>query len=330
MPKPDYAHQLTDKELAALEKRISSEYKKAAAEMQSKVDAYFESFAKRDAETKALIGTIVNGKEYTEQDYKQWRLTQIARGRRFEVMRDQFAERMTHANEIAMSYVNGEIPKIYSANNIHTIEYVQERMGDVLSGIDFTIYNEKTVRRLLLENPDLMPHYPEAKAIDRGIDLEYGKRKITETVTSGILQGQSINKMAKNLMDSIVGMEKASAVRAARTAITEAQNAGRQAGFKELAEKGVLMKKIWIAMDDSRSREHRKERIHVEANEQMVDWDDPFIVGGEELMYPGDKSLGASGWNLYNCRCSCVGEPVGFKSVLSDEQRKKANIRVSG
>ena len=39
-----------------------------------KIDAYFERFKKRDEETKALIGTIVNGKEYTEQDYQQWRL----------------------------------------------------------------------------------------------------------------------------------------------------------------------------------------------------------------------------------------------------------------
>ena len=34
--------------------------------------------------------------------------------------------------------------------------------------------------------------------------------------------------------------------------------------------------------------------------------DEPFIVGGEKLMFPGNKSLGASGWNLYNCRCSYV------------------------
>lgn len=29
----------------------------------------------------------------------------------------------------------------------------------------------------------------------------------------------------------------------------------------------------------------------------------PFKVGGEKLMFPGDTSCGASGWNIYNCRC---------------------------
>ena len=48
--KPDTAHRLTDRELAALEKRIAAEYKKAAEELKSKIDAYFEKLKKRDAE----------------------------------------------------------------------------------------------------------------------------------------------------------------------------------------------------------------------------------------------------------------------------------------
>ena len=33
MPKPDYAHKWTDKQLAALEKRIAAEFKQAANEL---------------------------------------------------------------------------------------------------------------------------------------------------------------------------------------------------------------------------------------------------------------------------------------------------------
>ena len=58
-------------------------------------------------------------------------------------------------------------------------------------------------------------------------DLD-GNFQITATVTSGILQGSSINKMAKDLMNRVTDMNKTSAVRAARTAVTEAENAGRQ------------------------------------------------------------------------------------------------------
>lgn len=103
--KPDEAHVWTDAELEKLERRIAAEYKRAADELTDKINAYFKSFKKRDEETKALIGTIVNGREYTEQDYQKWRLAQIGRGKRFEALRDRVAERMTKANEVAAANV---------------------------------------------------------------------------------------------------------------------------------------------------------------------------------------------------------------------------------
>lgn len=328
----DPAHRKTDEELATLERRIAAEYRKAAAEMQGKVDTYFQKFKKRDAETRALIGTIVNGKEYTEQDYKQWRLTQIARGKRFEALRDRLAERMTKANEVTAAYINGDMPKIYALNRAYIIKSIRDEAGEMLDGVDFILWDEHTVKRLLVEQPDLMPYYPEESAVDRGIDLAYGKRKITEYTTQGILQGESINQMARKLMDNITGMEVVSAVRAARTAVTAAENAGRQAARDELESKGVILNKRWIAIDDHRSRKRKingvNVKIHVAADGQTVMNDMPFEVGGEYLMFPGDTSHGASGWNIYNCRCSCGAEIVGFKSILTAEQRKRANIRV--
>ena len=98
--KPDPAHVRTDRELTALERRITAEYKKAADELQEKIDTYFARFKERDAEQKKLVGTVVNGKVYTAEDYKQWRLAQIGRGKRFEALRDRVAERITGANTV--------------------------------------------------------------------------------------------------------------------------------------------------------------------------------------------------------------------------------------
>lgn len=321
--KPDPAHRRTDKELAALEQRIATEYKKAAEELQEKADAYFERFKERDAEQKALIGTIVNGREYTPEDYKQWRLAQIGRGERFEALRDRLAERYTRANEVTAAYINGDMAKIYAMNHAYTIQNVKGQADGALGDVDFALFDEHTVKRLLVEQPDLMPYYPEKRAINRGIDLAYGKRQITSVVTSGILQGQSINQMARHLMDRVTGMNQTSAVRAARTAVTQAENAGRQAAADELESKGAILQKRWVATHDNRTRHY-----HIEADGQTVDNDKPFTVGGEELMFPGDGSMGASGWNLYQCRCTRVTEIIGFKSILTDEQRKRANIRV--
>lgn len=322
MKEQDLGHRLTDKELAALEQRIAAEYKKAAEELQEKVDAYFEQFKKRDEEQKALIGSIVNGREYTKRDYQQWRLAQIGRGKRFEALRDRLAERYTRANEVAAAYINGDVAKIYAMNHAYTIQNVKGQADDALDNIDFALFDEHTVKRLLVEQPDLMPYYPQKRAINRGIDLAYGKRQITSVVTSGILQGQSINQMARHLMDRVTGMNQTSAIRAARTAVTQAENAGRQAAADELESKGAILQKRWVATLDNRTRHG-----HAEAHGQMVDNDKPFTVGGEELMFPGDGSMGASGWNIYNCRCARVTEIVGFRSMLTEEQRKRANIR---
>ena len=127
--KPDEGHNLTEKELAKLERGIASVYGEAAKELQETVDNYFRQFEKRDAEMKELIGTVVNGKEWTEQDYKQWRLAQIGRGKRFEAMRDKLAERMTKANEVAISYANDDMAKIYAMNHAYTIESVKSALG---------------------------------------------------------------------------------------------------------------------------------------------------------------------------------------------------------
>ena len=35
--------------------------------------------------------------------------------------------------------------------------------------------------------------------------------------------------------------------------------------------------------------------------------DQPFVVGGERLMHPGDGSFGASAGNIVNCRCTSAG-----------------------
>lgn len=90
MKKPDYAHKLTDKQLAELEQRIAKLYKEAADELTETVKAYFEQFEKRDA---AMKDKLDAGK-ITEQQYKQWRIAQMGRGKRYEALRDKVANRI--------------------------------------------------------------------------------------------------------------------------------------------------------------------------------------------------------------------------------------------
>ena len=250
MPKPDAAHRETDKELAALERRIAKLYRKAGKKLQETIDAYFEQFKQRDEEMQALIGTVRNGKEWTEQDYKQWRLNQIARGERYQALLDKVARRMTDANAVAVSYTNDATPGIYSLNRNYAAYTIEQVAGNV----GFDLWDEQTVKRLMVEQPDLMPYYPPKRALKRGIDLAWGKKQITASVTSSILQGKSIKGMADDLQNRITTMNRDSAIRTARTAVTGAQNAGRMDSYAAADKMGIKLKKEWLATLDSRTR----------------------------------------------------------------------------
>ena len=69
----DLGQQMTDRELAALEKRIAKLYSEAGDELQETIDEYFKKFEKRDKEMRALIGTIQNGKECTDRAWEALR-----------------------------------------------------------------------------------------------------------------------------------------------------------------------------------------------------------------------------------------------------------------
>jgi hypothetical protein len=66
----------------------------------------------------------------------------------------------------------------------------------------------------------------------------------------------------------------------------------------------AMSQKMWQTMGDSLVRMHPYN--HQEANGQKVGVNDPFIVSGQLLMYPGDSSLGASIGNTINCRCVVI------------------------
>lgn len=302
MARPDYAHRLTDKELAALEKRIAAEYRKAAKELQEKIDDYFAKFEERD---KKQLQRVKDGK-LSMQEYKQWRLAQIGRGERFETLRDRIAERMTRANEVAAAYINDKTPGIYTLNRNYAAYTIEQQVG---ADVGFDLWDEQTVKRLIVEQPDLMPYYPPKRAIKRGIDLAWGKRKISEQITSGILQGESIKHLADRLQKNIPNMNRDSAIRAARTAVTGAQNAGRLESYRAAEEMGIKLQKQWMATLDNRTRHD-----HAAADGQTVEEDKPFIVGGYELMFPGGPK--GPGHEIYNCRCTMIAVVVSVSLAL--------------
>lgn len=63
----------------------------------------------------------------------------------------------------------------------------------------------------------------------------------------------------------------------------------------------AVLTKTWVTMGDSKVRP-----AHQDANFQVVPRGEPFLVMGQNLMYPGDTSMGATMDNVARCRCSSV------------------------
>lgn len=289
MPDRDVAHEQTEKALRALERRIAQVYAEARDGVKQTIEKYWAGLVERDKYMRALV----KKGEITQDYYTQWLQNQIGRGERFETLQSQLAERVTNAAETAYAYINDATPQVYSLNRnygAYTIERVAGSVG-------FTIWDESTVRRLLVQQPELMPYYPPQKALKRGIDLEWGKKQIRAAIQSGILQGKSIGKIASDLQKRIPDMSRKSALRTARTAVTGAQNGGRMDSYKAASDMGIKVRKRWVATKDGRTR-----HAHQKLDGQTVDWDKPFNSELGKIRFPGDPR--AKPALTYNCRCT--------------------------
>lgn len=290
----DNAHRLTDLKLEEMEKRLSAIYSRAEKEIQQTADEYFARFAKQDEAKRKLLE---QGK-ITEEEYIKWRKGKLMYGNRFTEMKEQCAKQLLNVNQTALAYVNGQLPEVY-ALNYNALESAVDGVG----GYSFTLVDADTVRNLAVTDASLLPY----KEIDPAKDIPWNMKKINAETLQGILQGESMDKIAKRMMN-VQEMNKTQAIRSARTIVTGAENKGRQDSYKRAEEDGIIMKREWIATNDSRTR-----HWHAELDGVEVDIDEPWVNEFGEIMFPGDPSADPA--NTYNCRCSMSAKVIGFKKV---------------
>lgn len=298
--KLDAGHQLTERQLSQLERKIGAVYADAAKEISATINKYWRGFYKRDAEMRARL----EDGEIDKQYYKAWLRNQIGRGERFERMREELVTSIHHVNEIANGMINEGTLGVYVMNRNYT-SYIIEKVHPQAS---FTLYNKAAIKRILLHDPNLMPYYPPLRALKRGIDLAYGEKIIRRSITQGILQGHGIKQIEKSMRDRIVGMNRESSIRAARTAYTNAQNGGRLDQMLEAQAKGIRVEKQWLSTSDGRTRDS-----HVEANGEIRALNEKFSTG---LMHPADREGRPE--EVYNCRCTML-HVINGQSIMPDK-----------
>ena len=297
----DTAHRKTDLKLEEIEKRLSAIYSRAEKEIQKTADEYFSKFAKQDEAKRKLLE---QGK-ITEEEYTKWRKGKVMYGKRFTEMKEQCAKQLLNVNQTALAYVNGQLPEVYAINY-----NALESAVDGVEGYSFTLVDADTVRNLSVTDTRLLPY----KEVDPAKDIPWNMKKINAETLQGILQGESMDKIAKRIMN-VQEMNKTQAIRSARTIVTGAECKGRQDSYQRAKDDGIILRKYWLATYDKRARDWHKEAGNDYTEEKAIEIDDFFIVDGEKMLYPGDAMHGASGHNLYNCRCSVASKVIGFKKA---------------
>lgn len=301
----DRARKETDELLQEMEKRLTDIYTEAQSEISKKWDAYMKEAEQRlaplekaykeakESGDKELIAKL--GKELGIEKQKITLQNQY-----YKDMVKYTTEQITHVNEIAVSYINGEMPKVYGINYngmINQIEADAERYG--ITGTSFNLLDERTIKRLFESDRLLLPY----KEINVAKDEAWNLKAINSQLLQGILQGESMDKIAERLQN-VTDMNESSAIRNARTMTTAAENGGRLDGMKAAEEKGIVYEKQWMATPDDRVRES-----HALIDGESVPLEEYF---SNDLLYPGDPDGEAA--EVYNCRCTMVRNLIGFRN----------------
>ena len=295
---PDKARIQTDKELAKMERKIVSIYSDANADITKKWDAYMKEVKPQvDALQKAYEEAKKSGdKDLIKKTGKKYGIElrkYTLENKKYQRMVDRTTTEIAHANERALAYINGEMPKIYAIN------YNQMALDtDKIKGYSFDLVDESTVKNLIVNDDVSLLK----KRLDIPKDKAWNTKSINSQVLQGIIQGEPVSAIAERLRN-VTNMNEASSMRNARTMVTSAECKGRQDSYYRATADGIIMKKVWMAVNDEHTR-----TSHAELNGEEVDVDDTF---GNELMYPGDPSGEPS--EVYNCRCTMISHIIGFK-----------------
>ena len=301
----DFGRKLVDEQLEDLQEKLSKLYTNATYELDEKLSDYFRKYEKKDAE---MLAQLAAG-EITDKQYTDWRRGTIIGQESWFNTRDRIAEDLTHCDEMAVAMINETMPSVYSTSyNFGAFMMEQQSAVANVDLSPFTIYNEEAVKILMKDNPDLLP----SLSLNRNRDLQWNREHIQTAVAQGIIQGDSMGKIASRL-EQVTAMDKNAAMRNARTATNGAENAGRQAVADRCVEQGIPMVKEWNAVLDARTRDS-----HLIIDGEQREEDEKFSNG---LMYAGDPTGEPA--EVYNCRCSTLHFIKGIDHSKDEELYEK-------
>lgn len=301
----DRAHEWTDEQIDRLNRRLAREYSQAAMEMRTKLNSYLEDYEYANQSWK----DAVRSGDATREEYRKWLASQASKRRYVVDMTDMLANDAFNTSQRAFEIINDTIPQVYAENANWAAYSIENGIGRDTGG--FALYDRDTVRRLMsMEDDDQVIHevvpygpiLPEKQRLNlQSLRVEpekvkyvrWNRQKFTSAITQSILQGESIPNAAKRLA-GVLNMDKNMATRAARTAMTSAENAGRVDSYERAKRIGIDLEQEWMATLDERTR----------ASHRLLDGE--HVPVGQKfsngLRFPADPS--GDGSEIWNCRCT--------------------------
>lgn len=310
----DKARQFTEKELKRIESELNRIYVKSSAKVGQPFRDYMRRVNKETASAvnlynKALQNGSRRDREVARSILEKALYDETLGNKKYRKTVALVTNRMAEVNVAALAYITSKMPEIYAVN------YNAIAPKAIKLGVDWTIINKNTVQNLAKEKKIQTP----SKILNIPKDKRWNAKKINSEVLQGIKNGESADKIAKRIFPHInaktnyAGLSKEerralirkneqSAMRNARTMVTQAENLGRLDSYFELQNKGVVTQKQWLAVGDDRTRDS-----HLSIDGETVNLDEKF---SNDLMYPGDPAGDPD--EVWECRCSMEEVIIGF------------------
>lgn len=146
-------------------------------------------------------------------------------------------------------------------------------------------------------NPYVRTALKELLGKTRGI-TETTVDALTRSITEGVVGGEDLDALAKRVTKVFSQAKGYRARMIAHTAATPAFETGQLTSMRQAG----IGSRAWLSARLKTSRE-----AHVAADGQERKLDEPFDIGGEALLYPGDPNGSAK--NVIWCYCSQLPMP---------------------
>ena len=272
---------ISTRQLNRLRRRILRVYGTARREMTKQLTEFLAKYKALDERKRAQL----DAGEITEEDYRIWLQNQVFQSDLMRQKLDGITQTCTTAQQTAYKLARDEQYNIFSFG-ANWAFYELEQAAGVTFGL--TLYNTEAVKRLLKENPKLVPN----KRIKSESNRTYDARVFNRYVMQGIVQGKSVHDIAVQAVNGMADTEIHWAMNNAITALTSAQNAGALQQMHNAQETAEL--------------------------------DEPFKVMGYEIQRPGDPN--AAPEMVYHCRCvlsSALGKYPRQNAMQRDNVTKE-------